>query len=117
MPPLCTSGSVSSSHNSMRDDATRIWCGPRRVPGTYVVVRSSGMGRMTTRAFSKSVVVALVPPNSPGVTESYSNGRLIPICTGHVRRRAIERNGQDDDPGVLEVGRGRFGAAELSRRY
>src|ERR1035437_6371352 len=79
MPMLCTSVSVSSSHNSMCDDATRISCGPRRVPGTYVVVRSSGMGRMTTRAFSKSVVDALVPSTSPGVTESYSSVRLIHV--------------------------------------
>ena len=79
MPMLWTSVSVSSSHNSMCDDATRISCGPLRVPGTYDVVRSSGIGRMTTRALSKSVVVGLVPPNSPGVTDSYSNGWLIPV--------------------------------------
>src|SRR5262245_31313448 len=35
------------------------------------------MGKMTTRAFSKSVVVGVVPPNSPSATCSYSNGRLI----------------------------------------
>src|SRR5438067_13007575 len=32
---------------------------------------------MTTRAFSKSVVVGVVPPNSPTVIWSYSNGRFI----------------------------------------
>ena len=32
---------------------------------------------MTTRAFSKSVVVGVVPPNSPTATRSNSNGRLI----------------------------------------
>ena len=32
---------------------------------------------MTTRACSKSVVVGVVPPNSPTATCSYSNGRLI----------------------------------------
>ena len=37
-------------------------------PGTYEVVRSSGIGRMTTRALSKSVVLGVVPPNSPMVT-------------------------------------------------
>src|SRR2546428_4794287 len=77
MPMLWTSVCVSSSHSSMCDDATRISCGPLGVPGTYDVVRSSGIGRMTTRAFSKSVVVGVAPPNSPIVTCSYSNGRLI----------------------------------------
>ena len=48
---------VSSSHNSICDEATRISCGPVRVPGTYEVVRSSGTGRMTTRALSKSAAV------------------------------------------------------------
>src|SRR5262245_746090 len=77
MPMLCTSVDVSSSHSSMCDDATRISCGPLRVPGTYDVVRSSGIGRMTTRALPKSVVVGVVPPNSPRDCWSYSNGRLI----------------------------------------
>src|SRR6185295_17907071 len=77
MPMRCTSVPVSSSHNSMCDDATRISCGPLRVPGTYDVVRSSGIGTMTTRALSKSVLVGVVPPNSPRVCWSYSNGRLI----------------------------------------
>src|ERR1019366_10595438 len=111
MPMLCTSVSVSSSHNSMCDDATRISCGPRRVPGTYVVVRSSGMGRMTTRAFSKSVVVALVPPNSPGVTESYSNGRLIHVLEAiggyglAVDRHDARRQGERRRPALCENGR------------
>src|SRR5579872_1758939 len=77
MPTLCTSVCVSSSHSSMCDEATRISCGPVRVPGTYDVVRSSGIGRTTTRAPSKSVVVGVVPPYSPIVTCSYSNGRFI----------------------------------------
>src|SRR6185503_7552484 len=77
MPMLCTSVCVSSSHNSMCADATRISCGPLRVPGTYDVVRSSGIGKMTTRACSKSVVVGVVPPYSPMVSCSYSNGRRI----------------------------------------
>src|SRR6266508_4183177 len=77
MPMVWTSVCVSSSHNSMCDDATRISCGPFRVPDTYDVVRSSGRGRMTTRAWAKSVVVGVVPPNSPMATCSYSNGRLI----------------------------------------
>src|SRR5215470_18553786 len=77
MPMRWTSVSVSSSHSSMCDEATRISCGPLRVPATYDVVRSSGTGRMTTRAFSKSVVVGVVPPNSPTATWSYSNGRFI----------------------------------------
>src|SRR5450759_5315709 len=84
---LCTSVSVSSSHNSMCDDATRISCGPLRVPGTYDVVRSSGMGRMTTRALANSVVVGVVPPNSPTVTWSYSNGRLIHVLEALVGNR------------------------------
>src|SRR5258708_36711446 len=77
MPILCTSVWVSSSHNSICDDATRISCGPLRVPGTYDVVRSRGIGRMTTRAWVKSVGVGRVPPNSPTATRSYSNGRFI----------------------------------------
>src|SRR5215470_6484102 len=87
MPTLCTSVCVSSSHSSMCDEATRISCGPLRVPATYDVVRSSGTGRMTTRAFSKSVVVGVVPPNSPTATWSYSNGRLIHFL------ETIARNG------------------------
>src|SRR5206468_9855124 len=79
MPMPCTSVCVSSSHSSMWEDATRISCGPLRVPGTYEVVRSSGIGRMTTRAPAKSVVVGIVPPNSPTATRSYSNGRLIDL--------------------------------------
>src|SRR6266446_2296037 len=74
---LWTSVCVSSSHNSMWEEATRISCGPLRVPGTYEVVRSSGTGRMTTRAVSKSTVVGVVPPNSPVASRSYSNGRFI----------------------------------------
>src|SRR5207244_8842978 len=58
-------------------EATRISCGPLRVPGTYEVVRASGTGRMTTRACSKSVVVGVVPPNSLEASRSYSNGRFI----------------------------------------
>src|SRR6266849_542055 len=77
MPMLWTSVCVSSSQSSMCDEATRISCGPLRVPGTYDVVRSSGIGRMTTRARAKSVVVGVVPPNSPTSIWSYSNGRLI----------------------------------------
>ncbi len=79
MPMLWTSVCVSSSHSSMCDEATRISCGPVRVPGTYDVVRSSGIGRITTRALSKSEVVGVVPPNSPRVTRSYSNGRCIHV--------------------------------------
>src|SRR5205814_2496486 len=82
MPTVWTSVSVSSSHSSMCDEATRISCGPVRVPGTYDVVRSSGIGRMTTRAWAKSVVVGVVPPNSPIVTCSYSNGRFIHFPEG-----------------------------------
>src|SRR6266850_7531150 len=77
MPMRWTSVCVSSSHSSMCDDATRISCGPLRVPGTYDVVRSSGTGKMTTRACSKSVVVGVVPQNSPVASRSYSNGRFI----------------------------------------
>src|SRR4051794_15269971 len=77
MPMLCTSVWVSSSQSSMCDEATSISCGPLRVPGIYDVVRSSGIGRMTTRACSKSVVVGVVPPYSPTLSCSYSNGRLI----------------------------------------
>src|SRR5262252_5887963 len=87
MPMPCTSVPVSSSHSSMCEDATRISCGPVRVPGTYDVVRSSGTGRMTTRALSKSVVVGVVPPNSPMVTCSYSNGRFIHFL------KTVARNG------------------------
>src|SRR5256885_15758692 len=79
MPMLWMSVSVSSSHNSMCDEAIRISCGPSLVPDTYDVVRSSGIGRMTTRALSKLAVVGLVPPNSPGVTWSYSKGRFIQV--------------------------------------
>src|SRR5439155_18198318 len=82
MPMLWTSVCISSSQSSMCDDATRISCGPVRVPGTYDVVRSSGIGRMTTRAWAKSVVVGVVPPNSPIVTCSYSNGRFIHFPEG-----------------------------------
>src|SRR4029077_8697914 len=77
MPTLWTSVCVSSSHSSMCDEATRISCGPLRVPGTYDVVRSRGIGRMTTRALLKSVGAGVVPPNSPTVIWSYSNGRFI----------------------------------------
>src|SRR5262245_41529831 len=77
MPIPCTSVPVSSSHNSICEDATGISCGPMRVPGTYEVVRSSGMGRITTRAPLKSDGLGVVPPNSPMATRSYSNGRLI----------------------------------------
>src|SRR6185503_15656626 len=77
MPILWTSVPVSSSHNSMCDEATRISCGPVRVPAIYDVVRSSGTGRMMTRAFSNVVGVGVVPPNSPRATRSYSNGRFI----------------------------------------
>src|SRR5581483_8615840 len=40
---------------------------------------------MTTRAFSKSVVVGVVPPNSPTATRSYSNGRFIHFLEAVVR--------------------------------
>src|SRR4029450_3072090 len=46
-------------------DARRISWGPLRVPGTYDVVRSSGIGRTTTRAPAKSAVDGVVPRNSP----------------------------------------------------
>src|SRR5438034_11376551 len=85
MPMLWTSVWVSSSQSSMCDEATRISCGPWRVPAAYDVVRSSGTGRMTTRAFSKSVVVGVVPPNSPTATRSYSNGRFIHFLEAVVR--------------------------------
>ena len=92
MPMLCTSVSVSSSQSSMCDEATRMSCGPLRVPATYDVVRSSGIGRITTRAFSKSVVVGVVPPNSPTAMRSYSNGRFIhflePIGGNRAGRRS-----------------------------
>src|SRR5207248_10446385 len=45
-----------------------------RVPGTYDVVRSKGIGRITTRAASKSTVVGVVPPKSPTAMCSYSKG-------------------------------------------
>ena len=59
---------VAARGKTICDDATRISCGPRRVPGTYDVVRSSGIGRMTTRALAKSVVVGVAPPNAPTVS-------------------------------------------------
>src|SRR5262245_1659716 len=77
MPMPWTSVPVSSSHSSMCDEATRISWGPFRVPGTYEVVRSRGMGRITTRALLKLAVVGIVPPNSPTAMRSYSNGRFI----------------------------------------
>src|SRR4029077_12585184 len=93
MPTLWTSVCVSSSHSSMCDEATRISCGPLRVPGTYDVVRSSGTGRMTTRALSKSVGVGVVPPNSPTATRSYSNGRFIHFLEAVVRNGlAVDRH-------------------------
>src|SRR5262247_1533515 len=93
MPMPCTSVPVSSSHSSMCEDATRISCGPVRVPGTYDVVRSSGTGRMTTRALSKSVVVGVVPPNSPTASWSYSNGRLIHFLEAFARHGlAVDRH-------------------------
>src|ERR687887_772770 len=93
MPMLCTSVSVSSSHSSMCDEATRISCGPLRVPGTYEVVRSSGIGKTTTRALGKSVVVGVVPPNSPTVSRSYSNGRFIHSLEAFVGNRVtIDRH-------------------------
>src|SRR5215467_13714712 len=102
MPMLWTSVCVSSSHNSMCEEATRISCGPLRVPGPYDVVRSSGMGRMTTRAFSKSVVVGVVPQNSPTVTLSYSNGRFIHFLEAVVRDcLAVDRH---DASGQCENG-------------
>jgi hypothetical protein len=70
IPMLWTSLSVSSSQSSRCEDATRISCGPVRVPETYDVVRSRGTGRKTTRAFSKVVGVGVVPPNSPMATRS-----------------------------------------------
>ncbi len=63
----------------MCDEATRISCGPVRVPGTYEVVRSKGIGRMTTRAASKSTMVGVVPPNAPTAMYSYSNGNFIAV--------------------------------------
>ena len=38
--------------------------------GVDEVVRSSGTGRITTRALSKSAVVGVVPPNSPRARRS-----------------------------------------------
>src|SRR5688572_18666733 len=79
-------------------------CGPLRVPATYDVVRSSGTGRMTTRAFSKSVVVGVVPPYSPTATRSYSNGRFIHSLEviGRnglaVNRHDARRQGEDGRP-------------------
>src|SRR5919198_5714751 len=108
MPMLCTSVSVSSSQSSMCDEATRISCGPLRVPGTYEVVRSSGIGRMTTRALGKSVVVGVVPPNSPTVSWSYSNGRFIhslEAFAGHrlaVDRHDARRDGEHRHPPLLQ---------------
>src|SRR5438445_8481545 len=93
MPMLWMSVSVSSSQSSMCEEAIRISWGPSLVPGTYDVVRSSGIGRMTTRALSKLAVVGLVPPNSPGVTWSYSNGRFIHVLeTGGRNRGAVDRH-------------------------
>src|SRR5436190_18126198 len=77
MPTLWTSVCISSSQSSRCDDATRISCGPLRVPGTYDVVRSNGIGRMMTRALANVAVVGIVPPNSPTARRSYSNGRFI----------------------------------------
>src|SRR5712692_1390331 len=91
MPTLWTSVCISSSQSSMCEDATRISCGPPRVPDRYVVVRSRGIGRMTTRAFSKSAVVGLTPPNSPSVWCSYSNGRFIHVL------EAVGRHGHAVD--------------------
>src|SRR5258708_40232022 len=90
----CTSVSVSSSQSSMCEDATRISCGPFRVPGTYDVVRSSGIGKMTTRALAKLAVVGMVPPNSPTAMRSYSNGRFI-LGLETVGRESLAVNGHD----------------------
>src|SRR6185503_3844618 len=98
---------VSSSHSSMWDEATRISCGPVRVPGTYDVVRSNGTGRTTTRARSKSTMVGVVPPNSPTAMCSYSKGSFIAGNyrgageeeTEHERRQA-EQPGADEEQRV-----------------
>src|SRR5262249_17854587 len=124
MPMLWTSGCASSSHSSMCDEATRISCGPLRVPGTYDVVRSRGIGKMTTRAFSKSVVVGVAPPNSPIVTCSYSNGRLIHFLEALVGNGlAVDRHqtvGQREDRllarGDERRGRGGERAGENGQR-
>src|SRR6266853_3869894 len=99
MPMLWTSVCVSSSQSSMCDEATRISCGPVRVPGTYDVVRSKGIGRMTTRAASKSTVVGVVPPNAPTSMCSYSNGSFDIVSGVNYKRGSV---GAADD--VLQEG-------------
>src|SRR5947207_11808087 len=95
----------------MCDEATRISCGPLRVPGTYDVVRSSGMGRMTTRALAKSVVVGVVPPNSPIATWSYSNGRFIHLLEALVRDgEAVDRHDAAGQREHRHLARGQRGA-------
>src|SRR5439155_3206523 len=124
MPMLCTSVSVSSSHSSMCDEATRISCGPFRVPATYDVVRSSGAGKTTTRALAKSVVVGVVPPNSASVSRSYSNGRLIHFLETFVGNRVTvdghdaRRHGEHRHGALLQERRGRRrqGADEQRQR-
>src|SRR5262249_43779938 len=119
MPMLWTSVCVSSSHSSMCDEATRISCGPLRVPGTYDVVRSRGIGKMTTRAFSKSVVVGVAPPNSPIVTCSYSNGRLIHFLEALVGNGlAVDRHGaaRQREHGFLPLAQERRGRARERAR-
>ena len=65
MPMLWTSVAVSSSQNSIWDEATRISCGPVRVPGTYEVVRSSGIGKDHDPG-AVEIGVASMPPNVAG---------------------------------------------------
>src|ERR1051325_5861009 len=102
MPMLWTSVCVSSSQSSMCEEATRISCGPVRVPGTYDVVRSNGIGRITTRARSKSTIVGVVPPKSPTAMLSYSKGSFDidvleeGVVGGHGGAHAFELALSDD---------------------
>src|SRR5437016_686545 len=72
---------------------------------------------MTTRALAKSVVVGVVPPNSPIVTWSYSNGSFIHFPGGN---KAIARDGGAVDRhgarGELEDGPLAFGQNLFRRR-
>src|SRR5256885_8793291 len=74
---------------------------------------------MTTRAFSKSVVVGVVPPNSPTATRSYSNGRFIHFLEAVVRNGlAVDRHdarGQREDR--LAPASGDMRAADRQRAH
>src|SRR5581483_1636483 len=111
MPMSWMSVSVSSSHSSMCEEATRISCGPLRVPGTYDVVRSRGIGRMTTRARSKGAAGS--PANSPMATWSNSNGRFIHFLETVARDRlAVDGHGPlERERRLAARGEDRFGGS------